>query len=192
MLALVRSVVGDEKNAVGPLARVHPSALIPRDEFARLKVPTAYTTEFGYCIHDFSMLPCQIHRDCLNCSEQVCIKGDAVREANIRRHRAETRQLLEEAKDASANQYAGSNRWVEHQERTLARLDQLCEILDDPNVPVGAVIQPSGVVPASRLEQARSQRALSVAAKSASDGDQLIEQARLPAPINASEEELQA
>ncbi|HEY0938805.1 MAG TPA: integrase [Steroidobacter sp.] len=192
VLALVRSVVGDEKKAVGPLARVHPSALIPRDEFARLKVPTAHTTEFGYCIHDFSMLPCQIHRDCLNCSEQVCIKGDAVREANIRRHRAETRQLLDEAKAASANQYAGSNRWVEHQERTLTRLEQLCAILDDPNVPAGAVIQPSGVVPASRLEQARSQRALSVSANPASAGDQLIEHARLPAPINASEEELQA
>jgi len=153
VLALVRSVVGDEKLVFGPLAKAPQSALIPRDEFARLKVPTAHTTEFGYCIHDFTMLPCQIHRDCLNCNEQVCIKGDAVREANIRRHRAETQQLLEEATVADIKGYAGTNRWVEHQARTLARLDQLCEIFDDPNIPAGAVIQPSGVVPASRLEQ---------------------------------------
>ncbi len=119
---------------MGPLATVNRAALIPRDEFARLKVPTAHTTEFGYCIHDFSMLPCQVHRDCLNCSEQVCIKGDAVREANVRRHRAETQQLLEEAMTASANRYAGANRWVVHQEQTLARLDQLCAIFDDPNI----------------------------------------------------------
>lgn len=41
---------------------------------------------------------------------------------------------------------------------TLRRMDQLCEILDDPRVPMGAVIQPSGVVPASRIEQAARKR----------------------------------
>jgi hypothetical protein len=160
VLALVRSVVGDEQRMHGPLARADRMALIPRDEFARLKVPTAHTTDFGYCIHDFTMLPCQIHRDCMNCDEQVCIKGDEIREANIRMRRAETSALLEQARSATAQGYAGANRWVEHQERTLVRFDKLCEILDDPNVPVGSVIQPSGIVPASRLEQAAQQRAL--------------------------------
>jgi hypothetical protein len=160
VLALVRSVVGDEQRMFGPLARADRAALIPRDEFARLKVPTAHTTDFGYCIHDFTMLPCQIHRDCMNCDEQVCIKGDAVREANIRQRRDETRALLEQAKIATEAGYAGANRWVEHQERTLIRFNKLCEILDDPNVPLGSVIQPSGIVPASRLEQAERQRVL--------------------------------
>jgi hypothetical protein len=160
VLALVRSVVGDEKRMHGPLARADRLALIPRDEFARLKVPTAHTTDFGYCIHDFTMLPCQIHRDCMNCDEQVCIKGDEVREANIRMRRAETAALLEQARSATAQGYAGANRWVEHQERTLVRFDKLCEIIDDPNVPVGSVIQPSGIVPVSRLEQAAQQRGL--------------------------------
>jgi hypothetical protein len=176
---------------VGPLAKAHQSVLIPRDEFARLKVPTAHTTEFGYCIHDFSMLPCQIHRDCINCNEQVCIKGDVVREANIRRHRAETQQLLKEARAADESGYAGSNRWVEHQERTLSRLDQLCAILDAPNVPVGAVIQPSGVVPASRLEQAGSQRALRRPAATSNGPNHAMAQARLPAPMSITEEELE-
>jgi hypothetical protein len=160
VLALVRSVVGGNGRMLGPLARADRTALIPRDEFARLKVPTAHTTDFGYCIHDFTMLPCQIHRDCMNCDEQVCIKGDAVREANIRQRREETRALLEEATAATAKGYAGANRWVEHQERTLTRFDKLCLILDDPNVPLGSVIQPSGIVPASRLEQAARQRGL--------------------------------
>jgi hypothetical protein len=164
VLALVRSVVGDEQRMFGPLARADRAALIPRDEFARLKVPTAHTTDFGYCIHDFTMLPCQIHRDCMNCDEQVCIKGDEVREANIRQRRAETHALLEQAKAATTQGYAGANRWVEHQERTLMRFDKLCEILDDPKVPIGSVIQPSGIVPASRLEQAGRQRGMQGAA----------------------------
>ncbi len=160
ILALVRSAVGDPTKSIGPLARIEPSALIPRDEYARLKVPTAHTTEFGFCVHDFSMLPCQIHRDCLNCDEQVCIKGDAVKEDNIRRQREETQELLQNALAAVTEGYAGANRWVTHQQLTLARLNELCSILDDPNVPIGTVIQPSNVVPASRLEQALRERSL--------------------------------
>jgi len=109
------------------------------------------------------MLPCQLHRDCVNCDEQVCVKGDVVREANIRRHRNETRILLEAAIAAQTDGDTGANRWVSHQQTTLSRLDKLCEILDDPHVPAGAVIQLSGIVPASRLQQAEEQRTLAAA-----------------------------
>ncbi|RYG38390.1 MAG: integrase [Burkholderiales bacterium] len=154
----VRKMACEEHKPVGPLARLKGVTLIPRDEFARLKVPTAHTTEFGYCLHDFTMTPCQIHRDCMNCDEQVCIKGDHVREANLRRQREETRELLENAEEGQREGYAGADRWVEHQTLTLKRMDQLCEILDDPRVPIGALIQPSGVVPASRIGQAARER----------------------------------
>lgn len=162
VLALVRDVVGDERRMFGPLSRLPRAIPIARDEFAQLKVPTAHTTEFGYCIHDFAMLPCQLHLDCVNCDEQVCIKGDAIREANIRRHRDETRALLKEAKAAGEEGYAaGSSRWVDHQQAVLIRLEQLCQIFDDPAVPAGAVIQLSGIVPASKLEQTvRNHKAL--------------------------------
>lgn len=160
VVAMVRTAVGDPERAVGPLARVDSATLIRRDEFASLKVPTAHTTEFGFCIHDFSMLPCQLHRDCLNCTEQVCIKGDEVRERNIRRLRDETRQLLAEAVTAESDKYHGASRWVEHQRRTLARLEELCTIFDDPSIPRGTVIQPTKAAPASRVEQAGGDRAL--------------------------------
>jgi len=160
VLAMIRAAVGGDGRMFGPLLKSHDVTLIPRDEFGRLKVPTAHTTEFGYCIHDFTMLPCQIHSDCLNCDEQVCIKGDLSREANVRRHQKETRVLLAEAERAEAEGYAGANRWVEHQRLTLSRLDQLCAIFDDANVPEGAVIRAAAVIPASRLDQAASQRGL--------------------------------
>lgn len=154
----VRKISSEEYQPIGPLARLKTATLIPRDEFERLKVPTAHTTEFGYCVHDFTMTPCQIHRDCMNCDEQVCIKGDRVREANIRRQREETRDLLDAARAGQSEGYAGADRWVEHQQLTLRRMDQICAILDNPNVPVGALIQPSGVVQASRIEQAVNRR----------------------------------
>lgn len=160
ILALVRDAIGDDQKMFGSLAKTERQRLIPRYEFARLKAPTVHTTEFGYCIHDFSMLPCQIHQDCLNCDEQVCIKGDSTKEANIRIHLNETRSLLAAATEAGRDGDVGASRWVDHQKKTLSRLEQLCAILDDPNVKIGSVIQPSGVVPPSKIEQANAQRKL--------------------------------
>lgn len=160
VLAMVRAAIGDENKMFGPLAHTPKNTLISRDQFANLRVLTAHTTDYGYCIHDFTMLPCQTHRDCLNCDEQVCIKGDAVREKAIRMCQAETRTLLNHAKEAVEDGELVANRWVAHQSLTLQRLDQLCAILDDPAVPDGAIIQPTGVVPPSRLEQAAEQRRL--------------------------------
>lgn len=157
VLAMVRTAIGDENKLFGPLAHTPKNTLITRDQFATLKVLTAHTTDFGYCIHDFSMLPCQIHRDCINCEEHVCVKGDQVRERAIRLHRSETNTLLASAKEALGEDEFGANRWVEHQSLTLQRLDQLCTLLDDPTVPDGAIIQPARVTSASRLEQAHRQ-----------------------------------
>jgi hypothetical protein len=157
VLARLRDGIGDEMKMSAPLARRREAAPIIRAQFKCAPGVAVHTTDFGYCIHDFAMLPCQLHRDCINCDEQVCVKGEEFRESNIRRYREENRAFLAEARAATADGVAGAGRWVEHQQATLARLDQLCAILDDPRVPAGAAIRPS-VVPASRLEQARLRR----------------------------------
>src|SRR5581483_6517210 len=141
VVAQLRDAVGDEHRMVGPLATLSRSTLIPRDEFARLKIPTAHTTEVGFCVHDYTMSPCELHRDCFRCEELICVKGDAVKTAAIRRQCDETQALLAQAQAATAQQCTGANRWVEHQRETLERLDQLCKILDDPQVPDGTFIQ---------------------------------------------------
>lgn len=177
VLARLRNAVGEDAGALSPLARLHKVMLIPRDEFARLRIPTAHTTEYGYCVHDFTMLPCQVHQDCINCNEQACIKGDEVREANIRRAREETRALLARAAEAEKDGDIGADIWVRHQQLTFNRLDNLCNIIDDPSFETGAVIMLSDITPASRLEQAAHTRTLlEGAAKS------LVP--LLPAPIN--------
>lgn len=153
VLALARSALGDPEKSAGHVASIPPSSLIARDQFAALKIVTAHTTDLGYCLHDFSMLPCQLYRDCLNCDEHVCIKGDVVREQAIRQHRQETQVLLAKALEALGEEEFGANRWVEHQTLILKRLDELCAIFEDSSVAENAIIQPRGVVPASRLEQ---------------------------------------
>lgn len=115
--------------------------LIARKDFNGLGLPAAHTTEYGWCVHNFASEPCQMYRDCINCGEQVCIKGEAHKEANLRQLRTETEQLLSEAKNALAEDEYGADLWVIHQSKTLERIDAMLGILGDPSVPTGAEIR---------------------------------------------------
>ncbi len=155
----IRTAVGDDTRMFGPLATAPRAALITRDEFARLKVPTAHTTDFGYCIHDYVMSPCQMHRDCLNCGEQVCVKGESEKEKRIRKANAEATRLLAMAEQAKADGELGAAEWAGHHRAQLARITALLDILDNPAVPRGAVIQLMPAVIPSRLDHAAEARA---------------------------------
>ncbi|OYY94429.1 MAG: integrase [Hydrogenophilales bacterium 28-61-23] len=154
MLQKVRDAIGDDSQMFGPLAELPKRVLIPRDEFARLLVPTAHTTDFGFCIHDYTMSPCQLHADCIHCQDLVCVKGDEERAVKLHRLLEEAKALHEQSLAAVDEGYAGSDRWMQHQKTTVERLTQLCGILDDSSVPNGAVIQLSTPNMASRITQA--------------------------------------
>lgn len=104
----------------------------------------AHVTEYGFCVHDFSMLPCQKHRDCLNCTEQVCVKGDDGKLQRLKQQRDGVRLQLSKAYNASnSGDYgAGSvDRWTAHQIKTLERVEELILILESPVTANGAVIR---------------------------------------------------
>lgn len=161
-LALIRDSLGDSTKMFGPLRWAPNVPSITRDEFANLVVTTAHTTEFGYCIHDYVMSPCQQHTDCLNCNELVCIKGDKERAANLQKARKETEMLLSLAEKQSEAGAYGANRWVEHQRQTLDRLNELCDLLENPRVQIGAVIQLKYAPTVSRLVQAADKRGINL------------------------------
>lgn len=158
MVLKIRDAIGDDSTMFGPLAELAKKTLIPRDEFARLVVPTAHTTELGYCIHDYTMSPCQQHRDCVHCTDLICVKGDEEKERRLRLQLDEARDLMRRAEEATKDGYFGSDRWLEHHTTTVERLSQLCFIIDDPKVPIGAVIQLSP--PKAAVQQVTMQRRL--------------------------------
>lgn len=109
-------------------------------EFNKLTIPTAHITEVGFCIHDFVMSPCQRFRDCLNCSEHVCIKGD--------RRNAMLPQLLElsenqllAARSEETEGTFGADRWVQAQQLTVERLRQLNDIMENDSTPEGSIVR---------------------------------------------------
>lgn len=118
------------------------AALIPitRQEFNTLTAPTAHVTEFGFCVHDFVMSPCQRFRDCLNCSEQVCIKGDR-RIDRIRVRYAQVLALKEQADREISEGTWGADRWYEIHALTARRLAELVAVLGRTDIPDGAVIR---------------------------------------------------
>lgn len=152
MLQKIRDAVGGDQ-MFGPLAELPKKVLIRRDEFARLVVPTAHTTDLGYCVHDYTASPCQLHMDCIHCQDLVCVKGDAEKETLLRRRLDEAKGLMERAQAATSEGYSGSDRWLDHHRTTVDRLAQLCSIMDDPRVPDGAVIQLAAPNMPSRIDR---------------------------------------
>jgi hypothetical protein len=114
---------------------------VSQKDFDKLGKDSAiHATQMGFCRHPYSVSPCEKHRDCANCGEHCIIKGIPDRDERIRRMLGLTRQEVAKAEAELADKTYGANRWLECQRGTLARLENLVEILDDPSVPVHAVI----------------------------------------------------
>lgn len=160
IVAKIRESVGDQEHMFGPLSTLPKNIPISRDEFARLKIPTAHTTDFGFCVHDYTMMPCDRHADCINCNEHLCVKGDEGKTAMVKRRLQDAQNLLARAEAAEVEGYYGADRWMEHHKKTVIRLTQLTDILDNPAVPTGSVIQLADVPVVSwGIEQAIEDRA---------------------------------
>jgi len=122
----------EEMDMDSSLSNVFSKLPISYEEFAALEnKPTVHVTEFGVCIHDFAMQPCQVHADCLNCMEHACIKGDMEKADRIRECYRIAVDQLEMARQMVDEGYLKAERWYEHQVITVKRLKGLLEILDD-------------------------------------------------------------
>jgi len=125
----------------GPSGEVDKHVPITIQEFNTLEKGAVHTTEFGVCVHDFTMTPCDKYRDCLNCSEQVCIKGETDKLARIKARLEEVNNQYLAAEKAMTDGLAGADRWYEYHSNTLGRLKELLSILENPDVVDGAQIK---------------------------------------------------
>lgn len=151
LLNSLRDAAANDVNILNLPVEVQVRDPIDRQEFVQMMIPAAHTTELGFCIHDFTFIPCQLHRDCIFCSEHCYIKGDEKRMIRIRQLLIEAEGLLVRAEDAQAENYAGADRWVVHQQALVARLRSLVEIFDDPTCPNGALLKLSSTNNPSKI-----------------------------------------
>ena len=125
----------------GPAGDVEMQLPVTIQEFNTLEKGAARVTEFGFCVHDYTMTPCDKYRDCLNCSEQVCIKGEVEKLERIKKRLDEVRKQYLAAEQDMKKGLSGADRWYEYQKNTLAHLVQLVSILESPDVTDGAQIK---------------------------------------------------
>jgi len=141
LLEMARTLTQDDPRLFGSLAELAAQAPVFRSEFMELQFPTAHVTEIGFCIHDYTMLPCQKHRDCINCTEHICVKGDHQKTERVRLQLELAEEQLRRAEEALADGTYGSERWREHHQASVKRLRELFRVLVDPAIPEGALIR---------------------------------------------------
>ena len=158
----------------GPAGEVAKHIPVTVQEFNTLEKATPHITEFGFCVHDYTMSPCDKFRDCLNCSEQVCVKG---MDSNLERikfqfNEYEKRGVL--AEQAMKEGTAGADRWYEYYENTLKHLKELISILENPEIEEGARVKLINDKAFSPLNRAIESK-LSTPRKLPSDEEKMLE-----------------
>ncbi|MDD4965505.1 hypothetical protein [Halothiobacillus sp.] len=113
-------------------------------EFNTLETAAVHVTEFGYCVHDYVMSPCEKYRDCLNCTEHVCIKGNSDNLARIKGRLERTEILYLKAQTAIEQGDMWADRWFQYHEKSVTRLRELVSIMERPDIEDGAQIKLRG------------------------------------------------
>ncbi len=142
----------------GPSGEVARHIPITIQEYNILEKGPVHITEYGVCVHDYTMSPCEKYRDCINCSEQVCIKGDKERLRRIKLRLSDTEKQFDEAESTLNEGLAGADRWYEYHKNTLNRLRGLVRILENPEIPDGSQIKLSDNGSFSLLNRAINSR----------------------------------
>ena len=133
------------KALFGPVGVVAKHLPVTMQEFNTLEHAAVHVTEYGYCVHDYTMSPCEKFRDCVNCTEQVCIKGDDTEKLDRIKKRLEKSERLFFLADAAVESgEMGADRWYQYHKKTVTRLRELVAILENPDIENGAQIKLRG------------------------------------------------
>jgi hypothetical protein len=138
--------IDTSKTMFGPIGGVEKHLPVTAQEFNSLEKAASHVTEYGFCVHDYTMSLCEKYRDCINCTEQVCIKGDSSKLERIKERLVRTEALLKVAEKDVEEGDAGADRWFTYHQKTAIRLRELVSILESPETEEGAQIKLRRVV----------------------------------------------
>ncbi|AIR85242.1 hypothetical protein [Pantoea rwandensis] len=107
----------------------------------KLEHGAVHITEYGYCVHDYILAPCSKYFDCINCSEQVCVKGEKQNLDRLKSLLDTTEGLVVKANKAIREDELGADKWYQHQTKTLERLKGIIALMENPELPDGSLIR---------------------------------------------------
>ncbi|MFA0160017.1 integrase [Vibrio splendidus] len=115
---------------------------------------TAHTNEFGMCVTSYMAESCTKYRDCINCDEQVCEKGDDDKCERIRKRLKDEKKLLKKDKKAVDDGVQGAVQFYERRKLTTERCGQLLTMMEDPSIEDGSLISLLNVEDVTQLDRA--------------------------------------
>ncbi|MBD8710106.1 integrase [Pseudomonas sp. CFBP 13711] len=104
----------------------------------------AHITEFGYCVHNFVISPCTKFRDCINCTEQICVKGRQPNRDRLIDRMERLKRVLALATEGEGVGEYGADKWVTHHINSIERITSLLALMKDPAIENGALIRLRG------------------------------------------------
>ena len=142
--SLVSKARAVDEDMFGGEVTVTPRRPVTAKELMQGTSLAVHVTNYGACLHDFAMSPCPMYRDCLNCVEYACVKGDERAERALRERLAVMEKAVVAAEEAAAFGERSSEIWLSRKTTELARLRELVVLIDDDTVGKGAVIRLNG------------------------------------------------
>ena len=113
-----------------------------------------HITEYGECKHSYIDEPCMKHRDCLNCNELVCTKGNDDRLKRIQEKLKKERLLLRGDEKAVNDGVKGAEQWYQRRLTTIKRCESLIEWLTSDDVKDGDMIKLADAENVTHLDRA--------------------------------------
>ena len=120
---------------------VTPRGPVTAEQLLEGTLPAVHLTKYGACLHDFAMSPCPFYRDCLNCVEHACVKGDERAERALRDRLAVMEKAVASAEDAAAAGDPSPEIWLSRKTLELARVRELVGLIDNDTIPAGAILR---------------------------------------------------
>ncbi|MFY0729647.1 integrase [Pseudomonas sp. NFX15] len=142
------SVIRDQLQSASPPPSVEVVKLnnspVSAEQFLSNRIPAVHVTEFGFCVHDFVIMPCVKYRDCINCTEQICVKGDQAKLDRLKLRLSRLKTVLALAMAEAEEPAVGSDRWITHHQKTITHLEELIGHLSNEQLPDGSLVRLAG------------------------------------------------
>jgi hypothetical protein len=123
-------------------------------EYNTLTSLALHLTEFGECKQSYIDQPCFKHRDCINCNEHICIKGNKEKLSRLEDKLKREKILLKGDKKAVDEKVNGALQWYNRRKLTVARCEELIQHLKNPNLKDGDRIKLADVDDITHLDRA--------------------------------------
>ena len=127
---------------------------------------TAHLTDIGYCLHNYMQSPCPIMRNCIQCTESVCIMGEERSRQALKQLYADSSLLTAAARQDMEAEIDGANEWFKAHLERESMLKNLLNILDNPDIEEGTPITLNVKTP-NRLKEAMARRTIPIQSVSA-------------------------